>query len=144
PPRCGCPIRIIWLFSALYAGRDGPAAVGPCLMQQVLFRIPGLDVPVYGFGVMLFVVFVVTTWLAGRRAEREGMPRDRVQDLIMWTFLGGLFGARLFYVIQYRDDIQNPFLEFFQIWNGGIVFYGGAVGGAIAAVLIHRRFLRRF
>src|SRR5581483_5087257 len=69
------------------------------------------------------------------------MPRDKVQDLIMWTFLGGLVGARLFYVIQYH--ISDP-LEFFRIWNGGIVFYGGALGGAAAAVILHRTVLRRF
>lgn len=108
-------------------------------MQQVLFRIPGLGVPVYGFGMMLFLVFVVTTWLAGRRAEREGMPQQKVQDLVLWTFLGGLLGARIFYVVQYH--ISDP-LEFFRIWNGGIVFYGGAIGGAIAAIILHRRVLK--
>src|SRR3954471_5150249 len=111
-------------------------------MQQVLFRIPWVDLPVYGFGMMLFIVFVVTTWLAGRRSEREGMPRDRVQDLVLWTFLGGLVGARIFYIVQYRHQIQNPFIEFFQIWNGGIVFYGSALGGWIAALIAHRRFLK--
>ena len=64
---------------------------------------------------MLFIVFVVTTWLAGRRAEREGMPPQKVQDLVLWTFLGGLLGARLFYVIQYH--VSDPW-EFFRIWNG--------------------------
>src|SRR5215207_8189665 len=110
-------------------------------MQQVLFRIPGLDLPVYGFGMMLFLVFIVTTWLAGRRSEREGMPRERVQDLVLWTFLGGLVGARLFYMIQYK--ITDP-LEFFRIWNGGIVFYGSALGGWLAALVAHRRFLKPF
>jgi prolipoprotein diacylglyceryltransferase len=126
-------------------------------MQQVLFRIPGLDIPVYGFGMMLFIVFVVTTWLAGRRAEREGMPRERVQDLVLWTFLGGLLGARIFYIIQYRADLQKGHetevatffgavwfwvKEFCGIWNGGIVFYGSALGGYLAALIAHRRFLK--
>ena len=101
-------------------------------MQQVLFRIPGLDIPVYGFGMMLFIVFMVTTWLAGRRAERAGMPRDRVQDMVLWIFLGGLLGARIFYIVQYRHQSPNPVVEFFQIWNGGIVFYGSALGGWLA------------
>src|SRR5947208_1453657 len=110
-------------------------------MQQVLFYIRGIGIPVFGFGMMLFIVFVVTTWLAGRRSERAGMPRDRVQDLVLWTFLGGLVGARLFYVIQY--GITDPW-EFFRIWNGGIVFYGSALGGWLAALVAHRVFLKRF
>src|SRR5947207_2979412 len=98
-------------------------------MEQVLFWIPiktqwtPNGIPVYGFGAMLFLVFVVTTWLAARRAERFGLPDappdrrrelgQRVQDLVLWIFLGGLVGARIFYLYQYRDTIQNPFLEFF-------------------------------
>lgn len=114
-------------------------------MQQVLFRIPPDDgIPVYGFGMMLFIVFVVTTWLAGRRAEREGMPREKIQDFVLWTFIGGLVGARIFYVIQYWHTLSNPLVEFFQIWNGGIVFYGSAIGGWIAGLIAHRIFLKKF
>jgi phosphatidylglycerol:prolipoprotein diacylglycerol transferase len=50
-------------------------------MWQVLFRIPFTffgrlpeGIPIYGFGVMLFIAFVVCTWLAGRRALRMGIP----------------------------------------------------------------------
>src|SRR5262249_35468905 len=127
-------------------------------MQQVLFWIwiPFLDyhVPVYGFGAMLFIVFVLTTWLTGRRAERQDLPgvplgqaktsRERVRDLILWVFLGGILGARVFYLIQYRHEIQNPFLEFFEFWNGGIVFYGSALGGAAAALIARKYLLNRF
>jgi phosphatidylglycerol---prolipoprotein diacylglyceryl transferase len=128
-------------------------------MQQVLFHIPGTSIPVYGFGVMLFIVFIVTMWLAGRRAQMEGMPRDRVQDLVLWTFLGGLVGARLFFLFQYRADLQLGhesevatlggaiwfwIKEFCRIWNGGIVFYGSALGGWLAALAAHRFILKRF
>jgi phosphatidylglycerol---prolipoprotein diacylglyceryl transferase len=124
-------------------------------MQQVLFWIPNQNgIPVYGFGAMLFLVFVVTTWLTGRRAEQQALPgaapdqrkvfADRVRDLVLWVFLGGILGARVFYLIQYRHEIQNPFLEFFQFWNGGIVFYGSALGGALTAVIAHRYLLSRF
>jgi prolipoprotein diacylglyceryltransferase len=119
-------------------------------MEQVLFWIPiktamtPNGIPVYGFGTMLFVVFVVTTWLAGRRAARVGVPRERIQDLVLWIFLGGLVGARLFYLYQYRQQISDPFLEFFQIWKGGIVFYGSALGGLIAALIGRRVFLKPF
>ena len=113
-------------------------------MQQVLFRIPGIDFPVFGFGVMLFIAISVAAWLAGRRAERDGhAKRESLYDFVVWVVLGGLFGARLCYVIQYRNEFTNPFIEFFQIWDGGIVFYGSALGGLIAALIAQRRFLRQ-
>src|SRR5690349_10416975 len=119
-------------------------------MEQVLFWIPiktqwtPEGIPVFGFGTMLFVVFVVTTWLATRRAACIGLPRERMQDMILWIFVGGLVGARIFYLYQYRHEISNPVIEFFQIWRGGIVFYGSALGGLIAALIARRMFLSRF
>src|SRR5438309_1004562 len=100
-------------------------------MHQVLFRIPiqtGFfpnGVPIFGFGVMLFCAFLFCTWLFGRRAEQEGIAKERVQDLAIWIFVSGIVGARIVYMIQY----QVPLRDLFSIWQGGIVFYGSAIGG---------------
>jgi phosphatidylglycerol:prolipoprotein diacylglycerol transferase len=115
-------------------------------MQQVFFRIPPeTGLPVYGFGIMLLIAISTAAWLAGRRAEAEGIAqRDSLYDFFVWLVLGGLIGARLFFVIQYRKQFDNPILGFFQIWDGGIVFYGSAVGGLIAGIFARRRFLSKF
>jgi prolipoprotein diacylglyceryltransferase len=113
-------------------------------MFQVLFRIPfpGVadGVPIYGFGMMLFVAFVVCTWVACRRAAREGIAAERVQDVVIWLFVGGIVGARIVYMVQYH----RPWIEFFQIWQGGIVFYGSAVGGTLGYLLAYRYVLRKY
>ena len=73
-------------------------------MQQVLFHIPIRTswfpdgIPIYGYGMMLFLAFIICTWIAGRRAEKEGIPRERIQDLAIWLFLFGIVGARITYV----------------------------------------------
>lgn len=100
-------------------------------MQQVLFRIPvPFDwwpdgIPIYGFGLMLFLSFVVSIWFVGRRAERESISRDVVMDLALPVFIGGIIGARIVFMIQYGV----PWYQFFRFWEGGIVFYGSALGG---------------
>jgi prolipoprotein diacylglyceryltransferase len=129
-------------------------------MDQVLFWIPIKTqwtpdgIPLYGFGTMLFIVLVVTTWLTGYRAERYGLPAEsperrkayseRVRDLVLWTVLAGVVGARIFYMIQFPEQFDRPLIQFFQFWNGGIVFYGSALGGLLAALICHRLFLRQF
>ena len=83
-------------------------------MQQVLWRIPiktGLfpdGIPIYGFGMMLFVSFLVCTWLAGRRAEKEGIRKQVVQDLAGWLLLGGIIGARLTSVLFEYQGQPKP------------------------------------
>src|SRR4051812_26835550 len=105
-------------------------------MQQVLFHLPILKdqfpphgLPINGFGVMLFITFIVCVWLLGRLAVRMGsrLPRERVQDLVIVTFIGGLAGARVTYMIQYGV----PWRQFFRIWEGGIVLYGGIITGIV-------------
>jgi phosphatidylglycerol:prolipoprotein diacylglycerol transferase len=120
-------------------------------MRQVLFWIPlkpfewlpswwpDARLPIFGYGMMLFVTFVVCTWYAGRRARNEGIAPRYIHDLAVWIFLGGLVGARTVYMIQYRQSID----QFFRIWEGGIVFYGSALGGLVGYALAYLLIIRR-
>src|SRR5262245_2547293 len=120
-------------------------------MLQVLFRIPIKTqtfpdgIPVYGFGVMLFLAFIVCTWLAGRRGEREGISKETIQDLAIWIFVGGLLGARITYLLQEPgiDGVWGLIKRLPMIWEGGIVLYGAVVGAvlsyAVGWLLIYRK-----
>lgn len=124
-------------------------------MQQVLFYIPftaGLGtpegVPVYGFGAMLFLTFVLAAMVWGpRRVVKVGLPKDKLQDLAIVLFLTGIVGARVVYMIQYSNQFPDKSVlgllkAFVQIWNGGIVFYGSVFGG-LAGFLLFRHFVLR-
>jgi phosphatidylglycerol:prolipoprotein diacylglycerol transferase len=105
-------------------------------MRQVLFTIPVFGgVPVYGYGAMLVLAFVTSTWLATWRARREKLDPDAVLDMAFWLFAGGLVGARVFYCIQYWGRDIDSILDVFQYWKGGIVYYGGIFGGFLAFLI---------
>jgi prolipoprotein diacylglyceryltransferase len=117
----------------------------------VLFHIPIKTesfpdgFPLYGFGLMLFLAFLACTWLATRRAQQAGIPREWVQDIVIWIFLGGLVGARTVYLLA-ETDVQTvgEFLKQLpRIWDGGIVFYGSAVGGLIGYLLAYYLVFRK-
>ncbi len=122
-------------------------------MQQVLFHIPFTSgwvppngLPIYGFGALLFLTFVVTAMVWGpRRVVQVGLPRERLQDLAIAVFITGIAGARVVYMIQYRDQFAGKelYLEFFKIWNGGIVFYGSVFGGLIGYLAFYYLVMRR-
>jgi prolipoprotein diacylglyceryltransferase len=120
-------------------------------MLQVLFRIPIVTswtpdgIPVYGFGMMLFVAFLACTWLAGRRAEREGVSRDAIQDLAIWIFLGGLLGARVTYLLKEQPytGLSDFLAQLPRIWEGGIVLYGAVLGGLAAYLVAYWLTFRR-
>src|SRR5271165_3553840 len=103
-------------------------------MRQVLLKIPlhslwnALpDIPIYGYGMMLFLAFVFCTALAVRLARREGIPKEILQDLAIWIFVSGIIGARTVFIIQYSNHFPS-FWQYFQLWDGGLVFYGGPMG----------------
>jgi phosphatidylglycerol:prolipoprotein diacylglycerol transferase len=102
-------------------------------------------IPIYGFGMMLFLAFILCTWLAGRRAEREGIAREHIQDLAIWVFIGGLIGARVTFLYH-----QNPKMSFgelldqiYRIWDGGIVLYGSVIGALAGYLVAYVFFFRK-
>jgi phosphatidylglycerol:prolipoprotein diacylglycerol transferase len=104
-------------------------------MRQVLFTIPTYffgDVKVFGYGAMLVLAFLGSTSLATWRARREKLDPDVILDMAFWIFFMGLVGARLFYCIQYWGRGIDSILDVVQYWKGGIVYYGGILGGMIA------------
>src|SRR5262245_2268138 len=111
-------------------------------MQQILFRIPGVGLPIFGYGLMLFLAFLGSMHLAAWRAKREKLDPEMVYDLALWVFLGGLVGARIFYVWQYWGDRVKSIVDIFKVWEGGIVLYGSIMGGTAAFFLY--RALRPF
>ena len=106
-------------------------------MRQVLFRIPGLGLPIYGFGLMVVGAFYAGLMLAVWRSRREKLDPETLYDLAIWILVGGLIGARLFYVVEYWGETVNSVGAIFRVWEGGIVFYGSVIG-ALVAILLYR------
>lgn len=104
-------------------------------MRQVLFEIPAIHLKIFGYGVMLFVAFLAAMHLAARLARRNRLDPEIIFDLALWIFLGGMLGARLFYVVQYWGDRITSWTDIFKIWEGGIVLYGSILGGTAAFFL---------
>ncbi|CAN5285407.1 hypothetical protein BH10PLA2_BH10PLA2_38930 [soil metagenome] len=82
---------------------------------------------------MLFLAFLLGTYVAGQRARKVGINPARIQDLAIWIFVFGIGGARLTYMWVY--DV--PFRDFLKLWDGGLIFYGSAIGGIIGFVFAY-------
>lgn len=61
-------------------------------------------------------------------------------DVFVWLLWGGVIGARLWFCLFYNFDfyVSNP-IEIIKIWDGGLAFHGGFVGGALAAYFVCRK-----
>lgn len=97
-------------------------------MQQILFHIPIIGIPVYGYGLMLFFAFLGCNWLAQRMCRREGIDPALIPDLVIWLFVVGIAGGRLVYVIVSWNTFPT-WQRMFALWDGGLVLYGALLGG---------------
>ncbi len=69
-----------------------------------------------------------------KMVTRVTYPHDMIGDITMWAAIGGILGAKFFYLFEspgnFTDFLQDPFGSFF----GGLTIYGGLIGGTIAVV----------
>lgn len=93
-----------------------------------------------GYGVMLLAGVASAVALAAYRAKKYGINPDVILSMAPWAFVGGIAGARIFYVIQYRekfvsDSIGETLRNVFAFTEGGLVVYGSFIGGFIALTI---------
>lgn len=105
-------------------------------MYRVFFEIPnpfGSPIPIYAYGTMLFLAFVLGWELMLHVAARMGMNRQRMATLIMYAIIASLAGARLLYAFTNWDKFGPDFpvsLFYFKKLEG-LVAFGGYLGGAL-------------
>ncbi|MYG81309.1 MAG: prolipoprotein diacylglyceryl transferase [Gemmatimonadetes bacterium] len=109
-------------------------------MLPELFRLPaGLPIlgglPITSFGVMMLLAFLVGGIVLQRELGRQGLDAEKAWDIVVVGIIGGLVGARLYYVfLNYPAFAADPFGMLFA--RAGMVWYGGFL---LATVLIVRK-----
>lgn len=98
-------------------------------MHPILFSYGPLHL--YSYGLMVALGVLLAILLIRRNAKTISVNSDTSVDLAMTTVISGFVGARLFYVVQRWDFFRYELLDIFKIWQGGIVLYGGLIGGFI-------------
>jgi len=97
-------------------------------------------ITLHWYGVLVAAGFLLGLWTASRRAPRAGVAGEMIADLGPWLIVGALVGARALYVATYwREQFAGgPVWEVFMIHHGGLVYYGGLAGAALACALYAR------
>ncbi|MBZ0270621.1 prolipoprotein diacylglyceryl transferase [bacterium] len=106
-------------------------------MKPVLFDIFGFAI--HSYGVMLAVAFIAAIAVASRHAKRLGENPDHIGNMAVWVVILAMIGARLFHcAVFWREYVERP-LMIFNVREGGLVFYGGFIGGVIGAMIYFHR-----
>ena len=114
-------------------------------MHPTLFEIPvfgGLTIHTYG--VMLAVGFLAAVGFCVHQARRYGEDPQRILDLSFYILIAAIVGSRVFFVaLEWSYFSEHP-AQIFNVAAGGLVFYGGAIGGVLTAMFFMRRWRMPF
>ncbi len=86
------------------------------------------------YGVLIAIGFLLAIVYAFWRAKDFGIISDKIVDVAIWGTIGGIVGARAYFVIFYENSFDS-FWDVIAIWNGGIAIYGGIIGGLGLGIL---------
>src|SRR5260370_29673566 len=81
---------------------------------------------------MLGTSLIIGWFLAMRFAKQDGMRQEDAAAIYMWSAVWAIIGARVLYVLTNLSEFGN-FFEVFMINRGGMVAYGGMIGGFLAS-----------
>jgi prolipoprotein diacylglyceryl transferase len=97
------------------------------------------------YGALIGIGFLLAVLYGFKNAKKMAIKEDPLFDAVIWGLIGGIFGARAYYIIFYPGNyFTEPtffgnFLRFFQIYLGGLGFYGGLIGAIVIAGIVAKR-----
>jgi len=107
-------------------------------MDPDIARIGPILLTWHGF--FTAVAILAAVWLAGRELNRKQITIPNFDLLAVLTILGGILGARLFFVLDHLGEYLRQPWRILAITEGGLAVYGGIIGGTVtAAVLLWRQ-----
>jgi phosphatidylglycerol:prolipoprotein diacylglycerol transferase len=96
-------------------------------MYPELFEIPFTHVTLKSYGLMMVIGFLAAVFLI-RHLSRNITPDPQlITNAALYSLIGGVVGARLFYVIHYFEHFKEDPVSVFSIWHGGLELLGGVI-----------------
>lgn len=124
-------------------------AIGAGVLAKVYAHVDfkAENLPIYSYGVMLGLSLVVGWYLTLTLAARDGLPKETMANCYVITAIAAIVGSRILYILtnvdEFRVDPRDTnsavdFASFFALRRGGLVAYGGFIGGYLGSWLYLR------
>jgi phosphatidylglycerol:prolipoprotein diacylglycerol transferase len=105
-------------------------------VHPVIFELGRIKI--FSFGLMLVIAFLVGGFLITRMLRSRGHVPDHLEGYPMVGLLGGIVGAKLYYIFAHLGQLgENPWSSLLS--GSGLTWYGGLMGGAAAVLIWARR-----
>lgn len=112
-----------------------------------MFSSPGAialqigSISIYWYGIFMAIAIFCGVFFSSKILQKyyENINLDIFYDLIFYVLLGGILGARLYYVLCNFSYFKIHLNEILMLWNGGISIHGALLGGLLAGIFYVKR-----
>ena len=98
-------------------------------MSRVAFSI--FNINIYWYSICILFGVIIAYFLIINESKKHGIDKNLISDLVFYTLIIGIIGARLYYVIFNLDYYLSNIIEILKIYNGGLAIHGGIIFGTI-------------
>lgn len=107
-------------------------------MFPYLFEIGGFQIRVYS--IMYLVSVLIALYFARQKSKKMQINPNYTENIVIFAFLGGILGARIYYVLFKWGYYSKTPWEIIAIWHGGLAIHGGIIGGVITAYFVGKHY----
>lgn len=91
-------------------------------------------ITIYWYSVLIVLAIIIGAFLASRVADKNGITKDFLLDLIFYLIPVAIIGARLYYVIFNFSLFRDNLISIFKVWEGGLAIYGAIIASLIFTI----------
>ena len=91
-------------------------------------------ITIYWYSVLIIIAILIGIYFSCKKAEKNGLGKEFLLDLIFYLIPISVIGARIYYVIFNYSIFKGDFLSIFKIWEGGLAIYGAVIASIIFTI----------
>ncbi len=106
-------------------------------LNRVAFTVG--EFPIYWYGIIFALAFIAGFAFFHYNIKKVGVHPNVGFDVLFWAVIGGLVGARLYYVVfQWEALYADDPMKIFAVRDGGLAIYGGVIGAVLVGYIACR------
>ena len=105
--------------------------------RSIFISIGNLQIKWYS--ICLLIGMGIGSILVLKEFNKKGLNKDQAIDIIFYSLLLGIIGARIYYVIFNWSYYSKYPLEIGMVWNGGLAIHGGLIAGLLFLLFISKK-----
>lgn len=106
------------------------------------FEIGGMEFSIKLYGLLIAIGYLLALTVATKLATKKGMDVDALYDAVIFGTIGGIIGARAYYVAFNWDYYSANPSHIMNISEGGLAIYGGIIGALLVGFIVCK--IRKF